>query len=102
QTESDTTILSVYVPRGRADLCEHAAATLRQWRENGVLAADDEPGFTIYRLRFTDDLRRDRDIAGVLGGLEVLDPGATSSRGPTRVLPHERTTPKASTDRLDL
>ena len=33
---------------------------------------------------------------GVLGGLEVVDEGAGG------VLPHERTTPKASTDRLDL
>ena len=37
-----------------------------------------------------------RDIAGVLGGLEVVDEGAGG------VLPHERVTPKASTDRLDL
>ena len=35
-------------------------------------------------------------ITGVLGGLEVVDEGAGG------VLPHERTTPKASTDRLDL
>ena len=39
---------------------------------------------------------RDRDIVGVLGGLEVVDEGAGG------VLPHERVTPKASTDRLDL
>ncbi len=39
---------------------------------------------------------RARDIAGVLGGLEVVDEGAGG------VLPHERVTPKASTDRLDL
>ena len=37
-----------------------------------------------------------RDLVGVLGGLEVVDEGAGG------VLPHERTTPKASTDRLDL
>ena len=36
------------------------------------------------------------DLVGVLGGLEVVDEGAGG------VLPHERTTPKASTDRLDL
>ena len=37
-----------------------------------------------------------REIVGVMGGLEVVDEGAGG------VLPHERTTPKASTDRLDL
>ena len=37
-----------------------------------------------------------RDLVGVIGALEVVDEGAGG------VLPHERTTPKASTDRLDL
>jgi uncharacterized protein (DUF1015 family) len=47
-------------------------------------------------MRFTDASGTARDIAGVLGGLEVVDEGAGG------VLPHERVTPKASTDRLDL
>jgi uncharacterized protein (DUF1015 family) len=47
-------------------------------------------------MRFVDDAGAERDIAGVLGGIEVVDLGAGG------VLPHERTTPKASTDRLDL
>ena len=47
-------------------------------------------------MRFTDATGAERDIVGVLGGLEVVDEGAGG------VLPHERTTPKASTDRLDL
>ena len=47
-------------------------------------------------MRFTDSAGTDRDIVGVMGGLEVVDDGAGG------VLPHERTTPKASTDRLDL
>ena len=47
-------------------------------------------------MRFTDATGADRDIVGVLGGLEVVDEGAGG------VLPHERVTPKASTDRLDL
>jgi len=61
-----------------------------------VLVCDPQPSFTIYRLRFTDASGRHRDVAGVLGGLEVVDEGVGG------VLPHERTTPKASTDRLDL
>ena len=61
-----------------------------------MLVADEAPTFTIYRMRFTDDSGAARDIAGVLGGLEIVDEGAGG------VLPHERTTPKASTDRLDL
>ncbi len=64
--------------------------------DDSVLMADARPTFTIYRMRFTDAGGTRRDIAGVLGGLEVVDEGAGG------VLPHERTTPKASTDRLDL
>lgn len=101
QQGSPENITVVDVPRGGDDRYARAAATLLDWVERGVLVEDPEPSFTIYRLRFTDDLGRERDIVGVLGGLEVLDPGISSDDG-TRVLPHERTTPKASTDRLDL
>ncbi len=73
-----------------------AARTLREWVDTGVMEYDETPTFTIYRMRFTDSTGAARDIAGVLGGLEVVDEGAGG------VLPHERVTPKASTDRLDL
>lgn len=91
-------ITHVDVPResagpGRYD---DAAATLREWIEAGVMSYDEVPTFTIYRMRFTDAAGTARDIAGVMGGLEVVDEGAGG------VLPHERVTPKASTDRLDL
>jgi len=91
-------ITHVDVPResegpGRYD---RAAATLREWVDAGVMAHDPTPTFTIYRMRFTDVTGTARDIAGVLGGVAVVDEGAGG------VLPHERVTPKASTDRLDL
>ncbi len=91
-------ITHVDVPRESAgpDRYEAAAATLRDWIDAGVMSYDDAPSFTIYRMRFTDASGTARDIAGVLGGLEVVDEGAGG------VLPHERVTPKASTDRLDL
>ena len=96
QAQSAHNVVHVDVPRGGTDRYDRAAAILQTWREAGVLALDDEPTFTIYRMRFTDSAGVDRDVAGVLGGLEVVDEGAGG------VLPHERTTPKASTDRLDL
>ena len=89
-------IVRVDVPRGGPDRYQRAAETLGDWVAKGVLVADDRPSFTIYRMRFTDAGGEARDIAGVLGGLEIVDEGAGG------VLPHERTTPKASTDRLDL
>jgi uncharacterized protein (DUF1015 family) len=96
QAGSEHNITRIDVPRGGDDRYQRAADLLAEWRRNGVLVADDQPSFTIYRMRFTDDSGTERDIAGVLGGLEITDEGAGG------VLPHERTTPKASTDRLDL
>ena len=74
-----------------------AAATLHRWLDEGVLVTDVEPSFYLR----ADDVRRRvrhaaRNTVGVLGALEVVDPGKGE------VLPHERTTPKARTDRLDL
>jgi uncharacterized protein (DUF1015 family) len=89
-------IVHVDVPVGGADRYVRAAALLRRWIADGVLVSDDEPSFTVYRMRFTDATGTGRDLVGVLGALEVVDEGAGG------VLPHERTTPKASTDRLDL
>ena len=96
QQRSPHNISYVDVPRGGDDRYEKAAELLRGWTAEQVLVRDAEPSFTIYRLRFVDATGTERDIAGVLGGLEVVDDGAAG------VLPHERTTPKASTDRLDL
>ncbi len=96
QAGSAENITYVDVPRGDAERYDRAAELFAQWQRDGVLVADHEPSFTIYRMRFTDASGTRRDIAGVLGGLEVVDEGTGG------VLPHERTTPKASTDRLDL
>ena len=91
-------IVHVDVPResdgpGRYDAAD---AVLRGWVADGVLVRDPRPSFTIYRMAFTDESGRPRTTIGVIGALEVVDEGAGG------VLPHERTTPKAKTDRLDL
>ncbi len=88
-------IVHVDVPRD-PDRYDRAARLLRMWIATGVLVADDEPTFTLYRMRFSDASGAPRSLVGVIGALEVVDEGAGG------VLPHERTTPKASTDRLDL
>lgn len=78
------------------DRYDKAADALAAWRAEGTLVVDERPSFTLYRMTFTDDSGRRRSTVGVLGALEVVDEGAGG------VLPHERTTPKAKTDRLDL
>jgi uncharacterized protein (DUF1015 family) len=75
---------------------EAAAATFASWRAEGTLVEDPAPSFTLYRMSFVDHAGRRRSTVGVVGALEVVDEGAGG------VLPHERTTPKAATDRLEL
>lgn len=75
---------------------EHAATVLNQWINDGVMVRDETPSFTLYRMRFIDSTGKPRNVVGVIGALEVVDEGAGG------VLPHERTTPKAKTDRLEL
>lgn len=91
-------VVHVDVPRDRdgATRYEYAGDLLRQWIAAGVLTLDPEPSFTLYRQQFVDAAGKSRDIVGVVGALEVVNEGAG------RVLPHERVTHKASTDRLDL
>lgn len=89
-------IVHVDIPAGGDERYRLAAQRLAEWVERGVLVRDEEPSLTIYRMRFTDATGARRTISGVLGGLEVMPYG---NHG---VLPHERITPKASTDRLDL
>ena len=74
----------------------NASHLLQSWIKDGVLQRDDEPSLTLYRTSFTDETGKSRNIVGVIGSLEVVDEGAGG------VLPHEQTTPKAKTDRLDL
>jgi uncharacterized protein (DUF1015 family) len=89
-------IVHIDVPNHGTDRYATAAATLHQWLLDGVLVVDDTASLTIYRMNFTDATGTHRSIVGVLAGLEVVDADAGG------VLPHERTTPKAVTDRLDL
>ena len=52
--------------------------------------------FYVYRMGYNDDTGRLRQTTGVIGALELAEPGEGG------VLPHEQTTPKAKSDRLDL
>ncbi len=78
------------------DRYDRAAAALTSWERQGVLAVDSEPRLYSYRMQFRD-LRGDaRHTRGVIGALALPEPGDTT------VLPHERTMPKAKSDRLAL
>ena len=79
-----------------SDAYANASHLLQSWITDGVLQRDEQPSLTLYRTSFTDATGKNRNIIGVIGALEVVDEGAGG------VLPHEQTTPKAKTDRLDL
>lgn len=83
-------------PEG-AERYANAARILAAWRADGTLVADPAPSFTRYRMTFRDEAGQPRAITGYVGGLEVLPVDATGD-----VLPHEQTTPKDKSDRLDL
>ncbi|HUR48310.1 MAG TPA: DUF1015 domain-containing protein [Acidimicrobiales bacterium] len=71
------------------DAYRRAAATFNGWREDGSVV-QDEPTLYAYRMTPPDS----PPTYGYIGALGVTDADG--------LLPHERTTPKARSDRLDL
>jgi len=74
-----------------------AARHWADWQRSGVLRTDDEPAFYPYRMEYRDELGRPRTTTGVLGALALPE-----AAGGDSILPHERTLPKAKSDRLSL
>ncbi len=77
------------------DRYQRARQVLDAWRDGGILHRDGRPGFYGYRMSYTDPAGRPASTLGVIGALGLEPPGEG-------ILPHEETTPKAKTDRLDL
>ncbi len=87
------------LPRDRdreGDRYERAAATFAEWCAAGVLMRDATPRFYAYRMTFTDAHGKHRHTRGVIGALGLPEQAGND------VLPHERTLPKAKSDRLSL
>jgi len=78
------------------DRYEAAARAFTRWQAAGVLTVDPIPRFYAYRMSFTDPHGNARHTRGVIGALTLPEPGDDG------VLPHERTLPKAKSDRLAL
>ena len=80
---------------GAGDRYERARVLLDAWRDGGIFHRDPAPCFYGYRMSYTDPSGRSASTLGVIGALGLEPPGEG-------ILPHEETTPKAKTDRLDL
>ncbi len=95
---SDHNVVCIDVPSdaGGVDRYTEAGARFDRWRAEGALITDPEPTFTLYRMSHTDDSGRPATTVGVIGALELSRPDDGE------ILPHEHTTPKARSDRLDL
>jgi hypothetical protein len=78
------------------DRYARAAAIFARWQREGVLVPDAAPRFYAYRMQFTGPHGEARHTRGVIGALGLPPAGDDS------VLPHERTSPKAKSDRLSL
>ena len=83
-------------PEAGRDRYDNACHLFHEWLDAGVLVADEEPAFYVYRMGFHDEQGRPRQTAGVIGALELSVPGQGD------VLPHERTMSKPKDDRLNL
>ncbi|HET9059841.1 MAG TPA: DUF1015 domain-containing protein [Acidimicrobiales bacterium] len=72
-----------------------AASTLASWESAGILERDAVPALYGYRMHYKGPGGEARRTTGVIGALVLEPPG-------NGILPHEQTTPKAKTDRLEL
>lgn len=84
------------VDQDRLDRYHVAKQSLTRWLDEGVLVRDPSPALYGYRMSYTDAAGRPHRSTGVLGALELSAPGEG------HLLPHEHTTPKAKSDRLEM
>jgi len=98
EARSDYNSVRLELPRDQPDLDRYqsAARLLQQWRADGVLVRDETPSLYGYGMVFTDETGHIRHTVGVIGALGLETPGEGD------IWPHERTTPKDKSDRLQL
>ena len=95
RSEHNAARLEMPADEAGRDRYQVAAELWQEWRRHGVLVPDPEPSLYLYRMGFHDEHGRPRQTTGVIGALELSALGE-------EVLPHERTTAKDKTDRLNL
>jgi uncharacterized protein (DUF1015 family) len=97
EAANDRNSVRLILPRdehAEGDRYQRAATTMQRWITDGVLVRDGTPRFYGYRMRYRDAHGRERHTHGFIGALQLPEAGSFD------VLPHERTLPKAKSDRL--
>ena len=89
-------VVRLLLPEGD-DPYETAAALLRAWIDEGILVLDHHPRLYGYRMDHPQPDGGPRAVTGVLGALTLPE-----RLGHDGLFPHERTLPKARSDRLRL
>jgi uncharacterized protein (DUF1015 family) len=95
EARHENNAVRLILPRDRGDPYAAVAERLHDWTAAGVLTADPAPRLYHYSMRFTRPGGGEGHTVGVVGALAL--PTETGA-----VLPHERTLPKAKSDRLAL
>ncbi len=85
-------VVRVELPDGQY---QEAARLLHEWTSNGALAREGRPAIYGYRMSYISAEGEPRQTLGAIGALVLEPPGQG-------LLPHEETTPKAKSDRLEL
>jgi len=92
ENRSPYNAIHVEMPDAAGDVYAASAQHFAAWIDAGILAFD-EPTLYAYEMAGTDEFGVARRTRGVFGALAIAEGG---------VLPHEQTTKKAKTDRLEL
>ena len=85
-------VVRVELPNGHY---AEAARLLQGWQASRALVREHKPALYGYRMSYMAPSGEPRHTLGVIGALVLEPPG----KG---ILPHENTTPKAKSDRLEL
>jgi uncharacterized protein (DUF1015 family) len=88
-------VVEIDLPQGE-DPYEHAARTLTQWRDDGIVVQDEDPTIWVLEQDYTGPDGKQRTRTGFLARVRV------TPYGPGTIRPHERTHPGPREDRLKL
>ncbi|HWE33737.1 MAG TPA: DUF1015 domain-containing protein [Solirubrobacteraceae bacterium] len=89
-------VVNIDLPQGGDDPYAHAKQQLDEWREDGVIVADEEPALWVLAQDYQGPDGKPRTRTGFLARVRVTE------YGPGTIRPHERTHPGPREDRLRL